>query len=188
MENFYNKHFSHYYLLPVLNIPTSQGYGSMNNNTQTIYNAFGPFSFQSFNPNHLDLGFDYPDRIRGLSIHEFGHSFVNPAISALPAALIQSTEYLYQPIKEAMSKKAYTDWQSCLYEHFVRAGEVLIARQLGDSVGAEKNLQRNVEARFIYLPFIVQQMEQYEKDLTDNKNYNAFVAIIMQRLKDANPK
>jgi hypothetical protein len=188
MENFYNKHFNNYYLLPVLNIPTSQGYGSMNNNTQTIYNAFGPFSFQSFNANHIDLGFDYRDRISGLSIHEFGHSFVNPAISALPTALIQATAYLYQPIKEAMSKKAYTDWQSCLNEHFVRAGEVMIARQLGDSTAAEKKLQGNVDAKFIYLPFIVHQLELYERDLNPDKNYNAFVTVVMQRLKDANPQ
>lgn len=109
----------------------------MNRNTKTIYNAFGPFSFQTFDTKNVNLGFNYPERIQGLSVHEFGHSFVNPAIGKVPKELIDSTEYLYTPIKTEMSKLAYTSWMMCLYEHFVKAGEVIIARKLGNAKEAE---------------------------------------------------
>lgn len=188
MENFYNKSFHDYNLVPVMNLITSSGYGKMNAITKSIYNAFAPFSFQSFDPQHLDLGFDYPDRIQGLSVHEFGHSFVNSAIDQLPEELKKSTEYLYQPIKEAMRKQSYTNWIQSLYEHFVRAGEVIIARQLGDTSHAEEIIKSNVKEGFIYLPFIVKKLEMFEKDTNLNKNYNAFVVNIMQELKEGYKK
>ncbi|MDN3659197.1 DUF4932 domain-containing protein [Ferruginibacter paludis] len=185
MENFYNKSFHDYNLVPVMNLITSSGYGKMNAITQSIYNAFAPFSFQSFDPGHLDLGFDYPDRIQGLSVHEFGHSFVNGAIDQLPEELKKSTEYLYLPIKDAMRKQSYTNWVQSLYEHFVRAGEVIIARQLGDTSHAEEIIRSNVKGGFTYLPFIVKKLEMFEKDINPNKNYNAFVETIMLELKEA---
>jgi hypothetical protein len=188
MENFYNKSFNDYNLVPVFNLLTSSGYGKMNTITRRIYNAFAPFSFQSFDPQHLDLGFDYPDRIQGLSVHEFGHSFVNSAIDQLPEELKKSTEYLYLPIKDAMSKKSYSDWIQCLYEHFVKVGEVIIARQSGNTKHAEEIINDNVAAGFIYLPFLVKQMEVYEKDTNPAKNYDHFVALVMERLKAAYPQ
>ena len=185
MENFYQKQFNAYCLVPSLNILTSMGFGKMNRNTQTIYNTFGPFSFQVFDSKNLDLGFDFPERICGLSVHEFGHSFVNPAIDKVPKVLIDSTEYLFTPIKSAMSKLAYPAWKMCLYEHFVKAGEVIIARKLGDTKQAEKILQDNVKAKFIYLPTIVEELEKYDKNKNVYKSYDDFVPLVIEKLKIA---
>lgn len=186
MENFYQKEFNTYCLVPSLNILTSMGFGKMNRNTKTIYNAFGPFSFQTFDTKNINLGFNYPERIQGLSVHEFGHSFVNPAIDKVPKELIDSTEYLYTPIKSAMSKLSYTSWMMCLYEHYVKAGEVIIARKLGNTKEAEKLLQDNVKAKFIYLPTIVQELEKYDKNKSLYKSYDDFVPSIIEKLKVIN--
>jgi CHASE3 domain sensor protein len=121
-------------------------------------------------------------------VHEFGHSFVNSAIDQLPEELKKSTEYLYLPITDAMRKQSYTNWIQCLYEHFVRAGEVIIARQLGDTSHAEEIIRSNVKGGFTYLPFIVKKLEMFEKDINPNKNYNAFVETIMLELKEAYTK
>jgi hypothetical protein len=184
MESFYNKSFNTYYLIPVLNIPTSMGFGKLNKITGTIYNAFGPFSFQSFDPQRLQLGFDFPDRIRELSVHEFGHSFVNPAIDKLPTGLVKGTEYLYLPIKEEMSKKAYTSWTICLYEHFVRAGEVIIARKGGHPDEAEKILKDNAKGKFVYLAFIVKELTVFDKNPDPNKSYDEFVVTALRHLQE----
>ncbi|MDR3713646.1 MAG: DUF4932 domain-containing protein [Puia sp.] len=186
MEGFYGKSFNAYYLIPSLNIPTSQGFGKMNKTSRTIYNTFGPFSFQTFDKRHPELGFDYPEKIARLSVHEFGHSFVNPAIDKLPDELKSSTEYLYQPIKEDMSKSAYTNWTMCLYEHFVKAGEVIVARKLGHPAEADKMLQDCVRARFIYVPFIVKELERYDAGTDPGKNYDDFIKTVLEDLKEAN--
>lgn len=186
MENFYQKQFNTYCLVPSLNIPTSMGFGKTNKNTLTIYNAFGPFSFQSLDRNPLNTGFNYPAKIQGLSVHEFGHSFVNPAIDKVPAELINSTEYLYTPIKAEMSKLAYTSWTMCLYEHFVKAGEVIIARKLGNTKEAEKILEDNLKAKFVYLPSIVTELEKYDKNKNHYKSYDNAVSVIIKKLKTFN--
>jgi hypothetical protein len=183
MESFYQKSFDAYFLVPSLNIPTSMGFGKTNLTTKTIYNAFGPFSFQSFDTAHLVSGFDFPERIEGLSVHEFGHSFVNPAIDKLPAKLVKSTQYLYTPIKSEMSKKAYTSWVMCLYEHFVKAGEIIITRKLGNAAKASQMLEDNVKAKFIYLPDIVQELEKYDKNKSQYKSYDDFVPAVVEKLK-----
>ena len=183
MENFYQKQFNAYYLIPSLNILTSMGFGKTNRNTKTIYNTFGPFSFQTFDTKNADLGFNFPERIRGLSVHEFGHSFVNPAIDKVPKALIDSTKFLFTPIKSEMSKQAYPAWKICLYEHFVRAGEVIIARKLGNAKEAEKILKDNAKAKFIYLPTIVEELEKYDKNKSVNKSYDDFVPLVIEKLK-----
>lgn len=114
MENFYQKQFNAYFLVPSLNILTSMGFGKTNRNTKTIYNTFGPFSFQTFDTKNTDLAFNFPEKIRGLSVHEFGHSFVNPAIDKVPKTLLDSTEFLFTPIKSDMSKLSYPAWKICL--------------------------------------------------------------------------
>ncbi len=85
-----------------------------------------------------------------------------------------------------MSKHAYTSWMMCLYEHFVKAGEVIIARKLGKTKEAEKILQDNVKAKFIYLPTIVQELEKYDKNKSLYKSYDDFVPSIIEKLNVIN--
>ncbi|TCC96976.1 DUF4932 domain-containing protein [Pedobacter hiemivivus] len=148
MEAFYQKSFNAYCLVPSLNIPAGMGFGIGNKNSLSIYNTFGPFASPSLDSSPVDLGFDYPLKIQGLSIHEFGHSFVNPAIDKVPNELIISTKHLFSPIKDAMAKQSYRSWKVCLYEHFVRAGEVILAEKLGNKLDAQKVLDDAVKRQF----------------------------------------
>jgi Domain of unknown function (DUF4932) len=116
-------------------------------------------------------------------VHEFVHSFVNPAIDKVPKDLIQSTEYLFLPIKDEMAKQSYLNWTVCLYEHFVRAGEVVIARKLGNFKDADRTLQENTRKSFIYLPIIVTELEYYAKNKNTFKSYDDFVPSVIEKLK-----
>lgn len=185
MEHFYHKQFNGYCFVPGFDILNTMGFGKMNKEAGIIYNAFGPFDFMKFDQDHPDPGFDFPEKIQNLAVHEFGHSFVNPAIDKLPADLIQATAHLYEPIKEKMSQHAYTEWKICLYEHFVRAGEVIISRYLDQKEKADQMLNNFVKDGFIYVPFIVQELEQYEKIPFAERDYDAFVKLAMEHLRDA---
>lgn len=164
MEHYYRQQFNAYYLVPSLNILTSMGFGKVNHTSRTIFNAFGPFSFQDYDPQHMDMAFNYPEKIKVLTVHEFGHSFANPAVDRLPAGLVSSTAYLFEPIRKEMEKRAYPSWRICLYEHFVKVGEYIIALKLGDTARAETFLRDAVNAGFIYVPFLAKELGRWDKE------------------------
>lgn len=182
MEHYYRKQFNQYTLVPSLTVFTGMGFGILNHSTRSIYNTFGPFSFQNYDTAHPDMGFDYPEKIRALAVHEFGHSFANPAIDSLPATLLEQTAYLYDPIKEPMKKQAYTAWQMSLYEHLVRAGEFIIAEKIGDSARAVAGMHENINNGFIYLPFMVQELKEWDKNPA-GLSFNEAVLQMILKLK-----
>ncbi|WP_215239181.1 DUF4932 domain-containing protein [Dyadobacter helix] len=170
MEAFYQGSFESYALYPSLTIPTGMGFGvcyqkDVQTHAAHVFGAFAPPAFSD--TARLDMGFRDPKHLLELSTHEFGHSFVNPAVDQIPEALIKVTENYFIPIREAMSDQGYTGWKSCLYEHFVRAGEVIIARNLGDTEKAERLKDYYTTGRkFIYLPILLTELEKYNANRT----------------------
>lgn len=168
MEHFYGAKFDRYALIPSLTIPTGMGFGAMleDKGKTNIYNIFGPLGHQRFeNDAHLDMGFSDEKKLRELSTHEFGHSFVNPVIAQLPKEIPEESSSLFEPIKTAMEDQSYINWQQCLGEHFVRAGEILIARNLGKEKEAKSLMDDYINNRkFIYLPLILEELEKYNKN------------------------
>lgn len=167
-ESFYRQQFDHYRLVPSLTIPKGMGFGPglTINGKKIIFSVFGAFTHQQFkNLQALDMGFSDQVRLRELSVHEFGHSFVNPAIYAVSDTVIAAKAFLFDPVNAAMSKQGYNTWQACLIEHFVRAGEVLIAEKYAGAAAAEKLKQDYIGNRkFIYLPEILAALREYNND------------------------
>ncbi|WP_315815355.1 DUF4932 domain-containing protein [Paraflavitalea speifideaquila] len=167
MEQFHRKQFDEYTLLPSLTIPTGMAFGvnySAGGKTR-IMNLFGPFAIQQFkDTGSLNMGFADADHIRELSTHEFGHPFSNPVVALIPPMLVKETAILYEPVKEAMDNQGYNTWNSCLYEYFVRAGEVVIARKLGNMAAAGRlHKYYTEERRFVYLPLVIAELEKYDR-------------------------
>ncbi len=185
MESFYRQRFDHYTLTPSLTIPTGMGFGvkfSLDDKTR-VFHVFGPFTVQHFTDEaNLNMGFRDEKHLLELSTHEFGHSFVNPAIDQLPKELISSTEVLFAPIKDAMSNQGYNNWKSCVYEHFVRAGEIIIAQNLRRTSDAQRlRLSYQQNRKFIYLPQILEELDAYNK--TKTITYQQAVESAMKRLQ-----
>lgn len=181
MENFYNRSFESYTLIPSLTIPKGMGFGlryTINDKTH-IFNIFGAFDMQ--NLGQVDMGFANSERLRELSVHEFGHSFVNPVVDTIEEEQIAATEKLFLPIQSAMSDQNYITWKSCLYEHFVRAGEVVLAKKINQNERSEQLRSWYVEDRkFIYLPLIIEELEKYDRGET--KTYLDAVNNSIERL------
>ncbi|RFS15113.1 DUF4932 domain-containing protein [Emticicia sp. C21] len=185
MENFYKYGFDSYTLVPSLTIPKGMGFGvrySSGEKTR-IFNVFGALDFQSFlNTNDLQMGFTDKQRLRELSVHEFGHSFVNPSIDKLPEKLITDTQHLLEPMRLAMSNQGYNTWRASLYEHFTRAGEIMIAEKIGDAPGAKKLLSYYLQERqFKYIPTILIELSKY--DSGQYKTYDEAVLAAMKEIE-----
>ncbi|MGJ5641133.1 DUF4932 domain-containing protein [Formosa sp. S-31] len=185
MEQFYHKDFDRYLLIPSLTIPKGMGFAVKNsdNALTEVYNIFGALGIQQFeDASDLHMGFNYRDKLRELSVHEFGHSFVNPVVARLPESAFTETAHLFPPVKEVMANQGYTSWKACVYEHFVRAGEIIIAEKTGteEQVNALKETYVK-ERQFIYLPKILEELHTYENG--DHLEYYDVVVAAMNRLK-----
>lgn len=155
IEKVYQKQYAGYTLVPSLTMLPSTGFGKFHARTKQVYIIFGPFRVPANPDLTADRGFLNPSAIQGLSIHEFSHPFVNPVIDNLPSDLLKESAFLYDTIKNEMMSQGYMNWTSCLYEHFVRAGEVIIARKMGDEASATSILKDNEKKGYRYLPFLV---------------------------------
>jgi hypothetical protein len=186
MEKLYRQQFHQYILLPSLTIPSGMAFASdytTANRKTRVFNAFGPFALQHFTPNEpINLGFADEKHLRELSIHEFGHSFTNPVLHKMPAQQITGTKALYDTIRTAMDNQGYSVWKSCLVEHFVRAGEIVIARNLGKHKEAEQLQAYYIQGRqFIYLPVIIAELEKYNSN--PSISYLDAANAVMEKLK-----
>jgi hypothetical protein len=183
MEGFYKSSFDTYTLVPSLTIPKGMGFGvkyTLGSKTH-IFNVFGALDFQTFlNTNELQMGFTDKQRLRELSVHEFGHSFVNPSVDKLPEKMVTETAPLLEPMRLVMSNQGYGTWRACLYEHFVRAGEIIIAEKIGDVAGAKKLLNQYLEERqFKYIPTILVELRKY-----DSGEYKTYDETVLASIKE----
>lgn len=165
MESFYQGHFDSYNLVPSLTIPAGMGFGAKYESAgkSHAFHVFGTFALQQWTDStRLDMGFADKKHLLELSTHEFGHSFANPCVDRLPEELVHDTQTLFDPIRAAMEPQGYNNWKTCLYEHFVRAGEVVIARNLGHHEDAERIRNYYMTGRkFIYLDALLTELDKY---------------------------
>jgi hypothetical protein len=186
MENFYKDKFDEYALIPSLTIPKGMGFGIKitTDKRNQVFSVFGALDVQEFlNTNELKMGFSNEKKLRELSVHEFGHSFVNPIVDRLSKDKFSQTETLFESLKSAMSDQGYNTWKACVYEHFVRAGEIIIAEKLGDKAGS-KRLQTEYEQgrKFKYIPTILVELKKYDKG-TYETYYDAVLKSMVELAK-----
>jgi len=177
MEKYYGNEFNSYNIIPSPILFPFIGFGLKieNQNEVGIYYVAGPFD-EPDSTQKYTYGFDSPADIREMSVHEFGHSFVNP-ITDLPESkkLFNKYSYLYNPIKTQMKNMAYGSWESCVNEHIVRLGEIRIALALNDSTTANKIRKEDTEIKkFIYLPYLEKKILEYENNRVTYKTFADF--------------
>lgn len=123
-------------------------------------------------------GFDNPTEIRRLSVHEFGHSFVNPLANQADYKLqIERFNNLYEPIE---GEGQYRDWHTQFCEYVVRAGEVRIALAMNDPAAAKATEARN--AKWRYLSYFKNQLARYEQNRTKYPTFATFLPDLIASL------
>ncbi|AXT19648.1 DUF4932 domain-containing protein [Flavobacteriaceae bacterium AU392] len=186
MEMFYQKRYDSYVLIPSLTIPKSMGFGirMLEKDSSRVFNVFGALDFQEFNNiKKLKMGFNHPKKLRELSVHEFGHSFVNPEIFKLPDSLFANTKALFLSIKDNIYKQGYNTWKACVYEHFVRSGEIIIAERMGNLQTAKQlQLDYEIQRDFKYIPIILPELRKYNEGVY--KTYSETIKNTMIKMSN----
>jgi hypothetical protein len=123
-----------------------------------IYNICGPTGVENGIPSFgTQVGF------RQLAWHEFGHSFVNPLSESFKNR-IKISEYssFFAPIREKMEKEGYSNWETCVNEHIVRAVTArLTFIHFGKQAG-EDELRDQKSNGFAYIELLCKKLEEYE--------------------------
>jgi hypothetical protein len=195
MEYYYGKEHARYTLVPSPAMLEFSGIGAaaFTENGVEVFNIFGASlnrvvkdsieaGKRDFSPG--DFTFDVPERIRELTVHEFGHAFINPVAEQYRDQINQYS-YLYNPIKDEMTKLSYLNWWDCAVEHFVRAGEIKIAKAIGNEENAQRLMQEYIQTYyFLYLPEILNALEKYDENRSIYSNIDDFFSELISAFKD----
>ena len=133
------------------------------------------------------FGFNNDGWIRGISTHEFGHSFVNEPLFVYRDQL-QQYQHLQKTIRKKMKRQGYWDWETILAEHLVRVGEIRIADRLGlKQVSNELFYDYYIGRKFIYLPHFLAIIRQYE-ETTQFASFKDFLPQIVASIAQIDAK
>jgi len=160
MEHYFDMGFQSYTLIPSLTIPKGMGFG-LNLGKGGVVNIFGALDAQQISPkDSLAMGFSNAQELRELSVHEFGHSFVNPIVARMPEEKFTGTESLFEPIRDVIYRQGYNTWKACMYEHFVRGMELYFSEQYDTPEAYQAMFHEYIKSRqFIYIPLILKELK-----------------------------
>lgn len=117
-----------------------------------------------------------------LTIHELGHSFVNPSLGEYPQRA-KSLKPLYYPVREIMRQQAYPTVQIFLNEQVLRAVEVMAARDLYGDDAAAQEITYNEQRGFYLQRFVVKQLEYYQTNRDIYPTFKEFVPYLYDQLE-----
>jgi hypothetical protein len=168
-------------VMPFFKSKWGMGWETTADGKKNIFNITSPFDKQVVDKQKvLQAGFANVNEIANLSIHEFGHSFVNTLTSTEPFfSEISKFNTLFKPINNFPQ---YSDWATLFNEHVVRAGEIIVMNQLG-----EKAFSENTTASYsdwVYLNHFLTQLNIYINNRDKYPTFNAFLPVLIKSLAD----
>ncbi len=125
--------------------------------------------------------------LQSLSLHEWGHSFVDPTLAEHPH-LVRQLDFLYEPVRQRMKRQAYTNTPTFINEQVLRAVEVMAHRDL---YGTQAYLAHKfrTEVRGFYLTSeVLQQLEIYRENREEYPTFEDFAPKLLRELAEAEPQ
>ncbi|MBV8327426.1 DUF4932 domain-containing protein [Chryseobacterium sp.] len=188
MEMFYGEGFNGYTILvsPIMMwlISENEGRGIateviLKSGKKNIYEIASPF-VKVEKPGQF--GYDNQFQARFLSVHEFGHSFVNRQVYKHTDQLHKFKDLFEKSnLKETMIKTGgYEDYQTCVAEHLVRLGEIQTAKIQKDFERAKRLKDYHIKNNFIFLPQLNEKIKEYNANRTKYKTFADFVPRLLE--------
>lgn len=123
------------------------------------------------------------ESLEQLTVHELGHSFVNPSIEAYSSRVMRLKPLMYR-VRNEMRSQAYTTAGTFINEQVLRAAEVLAARDLYGVEAVEPTITYNEERGFYLTRFVVEQLETYEENRNQYPTFREYVPHLLDELEE----
>jgi len=199
MEKWYGQQFAGYELYLMPGMPVTAG--------DDNYRAFGPMltspagkvsamvfsssiqlSLMKSLKDYQHFGFDNAGVIRFLTVHEIGHSFVNPLLAQMKPVMLRDSGLFTPAFAKSLEKSYIGNWEVCITEHLVRLGEIRTAISMGDEREAARLRKMHVrEMGFILIPMLEKLAAIYESDRLKYPDFKRFLPVIFEALHHLKP-
>ena len=127
--------------------------------------------------------FDIEDqRVIIMSVHEFGHGYVNP----LTEQYLKENDIpdLFSDIVDVIRKQAYGKISSIINEHVIRA---IVIRYISliyhDEAWVQRAIQNEKKRGFIYIEDILESLEEYENQRQNYPTFDLYYPMIVKHLE-----
>lgn len=200
MEEFYGDSSEKYIALvsPMMIWPIDENEGRgigatvEKGNKKVVYEIMSPYvqvpvvsSQQEYN----QFGFDFQPRARTLTVHEFGHSFVNSELEPHQKQIENSSNLFTDRLKKIMKTKGIQTWNVYVIESFVRLGEIRIAEIQEDKERADylRNYHTNLE-HFIFIPQLEEKAIEFENNREKFPMWKDFIPELLGVFDKSTPE
>ncbi len=102
--------------------------------------------------------------MQGLFIHELCHTYTNPLVDRVAAALEAPLTTIFATCSEVMARQAYGNWHTVAYESLVRACVVRACLATEGKAAAQQQLQEEIASGFAWTPALVERLGRFEAD------------------------
>lgn len=119
-------------------------------------------------------------RLEMLSLHEWGHSFVNPTLEK-HSHLVSRLEPLYEQVEKTMKKHDYSTVQAFFNEQVVRAVTALAARELYGYFQYIDTVKREEEIGFYLTGYTTEKLQEYIAKRNVYGSFDEFVPYLLEQ-------
>ncbi len=95
-------------------------------------------------------------------VHEFCHSYANPIVDRFASDAQDGAQRLFASVKDAMSRQAYSNWKTMLYESLVRASTVRYILANDGPEAARQAILREKHRSFLWTDELADLLGEYE--------------------------
>ncbi len=200
MEAFYGERFAAYkiYIMPLM--PITPGEDNYRAFGPTIHTPRGRIStmvmssskmlpVKSSLAEYTSFGYDNPPITKFLTVHELGHSFVNPHVSEVPDLVMHDTALFTPSLKQSLEPCYIEDWRNCVIEHLVRMGEIRVALSRHDTAEAQRLRNMHIrELKMVLIPVLEEKIVEYESNRDKYPDFKSFLPELLTAFHAMKPE
>lgn len=183
LDSYYGMEVNSYNLIlsPLLH---AGGYGPKVEADNGLYDVYGIIGPDGIINNDESVIPDYSsEAILYIVWHEFSHSFVNPTTEKFIDEISMYGD-LYSKIEKQMESQAYTNWQTCVNEHIVRAITArLIYLNQGQSA-YDSTIAKERANGFYYVPALCDSFAKYEENRGKYPTFESYYPELINVFKE----
>jgi hypothetical protein len=121
------------------------------------------------------------------TVHEFTHSYSNPLVVKYQTQLAKAGNQLYEPLRDAMSRQAYGDGMSLLYESMVRAVTVRYIFHHAGPEAARRAEEAERANSFLWIGGLCDLLATYEMKRDAYPTPESFMPKVVEFFNDEAP-